>query len=114
MHFCEDAAGTVERMAELEKSVAGALNKVHEVTQREVNRGRSPRDPPEVGDRVWVLRPKGVGGNEISSWWLGPYRVTERVGQASFRVQVRPGIIQDTWTRSNLTGLIKSLVLADH
>ena len=95
MHFCEDAAGFVERMGELEKSVAGALNKVHEVTQREVNRGRSPRDPPEVGDRVWVLRPKGVGGNKISSWWLGPYRVTERVGQASFRVQVRPGVIQD-------------------
>ena len=77
LHCCEDAAEFVERMGELEKSVAGILNKVHEAAQRDVNRGRRAKDPPLVGDWVWVLRPKGVGGCKISSWWLGPYRVTE-------------------------------------
>ena len=82
-------------MEELEKTVANTLNQVHQAAQKQTNRGRVARTPPQVGDRVWVLRPKGVGGNKISTWWLGPFKITERVGQSSFRVQLRPGVFQD-------------------
>ena len=75
--------------------VASTLNGVHAAAQLDTNRGRKARDPPKLGDKVWVLRPKGVGGNKISTWWLGPYKVVERVGQSSFKVQIRPGIFQD-------------------
>ena len=78
----------MDRVEEMEKTVATTLNKVHLAAQRDTNRGRTARDPSKVGDRVWVLRPKGVGGNKISTWWIGPYKLVERVGESSFKVQI--------------------------
>jgi len=94
-HVCEEASEFMDRVEELEKSVASMLNHVHEQAQRETNRNRLARSPPQIGSKVWVLRPKGVGGNKISTWWVGPYKLVERVGESSFKVQIRPGIFQD-------------------
>lgn len=94
-HMCEEASDFLDRMEQLDKVVAATLNRVHESTQNQTNRERTPRDPPKVGDKVWVLRPKGVGGHKVATWWHGPYKISERVGQSSFRVQIRPGILQD-------------------
>ena len=94
-HECEEAGQFMDRMEQLDKTVAETLNRVHAAAQGETNRGRKAREPPKVGDKVWVLRPKGVGGNKISTWWLGPYKVVQRVGQSSFQIQIRPGMIQD-------------------
>ena len=85
----------MDRVEEMERVVATTLNKVHLTAQKDANRGRTARDPPKVGDRVWVLRPKGVGGNKILTWWVGPYKLVERVGESSFHLQIRPGIFQD-------------------
>ena len=56
--------------------------------------GGGPRTPRRSVTEFVCCDPRG-GGCKISSWWLGPYRVTEQLGQASFWVQIPPGIFQD-------------------
>jgi len=61
-HACEEASEFMDRVEELEKSVASMLNHVHEQAQRETNRNRLARLQPQIGSKVWFPRPKGVGG----------------------------------------------------
>ena len=50
--------------------------------------------PYQVGDWVWVLRPKG-GGNKLDTWWVGPACVVRRTGDLSYQVRVKPEVVQD-------------------
>ena len=40
-----------------------------------------------MGSWVWVLRPKAIVGPKLDAWWKGPYRITHRTGEDSFRVE---------------------------
>ena len=44
-----------------------------------------------MGDQVWVIRPKGITGPKTETWWTGPAKVVERVGEASYVVEFGPG-----------------------
>ena len=92
---CEGAHAFFTRMEALDREVASILNKRHEQEAERVNAGRMAPDPFVVGDRVWVLRPKGSGMSKLDTWWVGPCEVTGRVGDLSYRVQVKPGVVQD-------------------
>jgi hypothetical protein len=37
-----------------------------------------------VGDRVWIMKPKPVGGHNIQTYWTGPTTITSRTGASSF------------------------------
>jgi hypothetical protein len=39
-----------------------------------------------VGDRVWVMKPKPVGGHKIQTYCTGPTTITSRTGASSFEV----------------------------
>ena len=34
-------------------------------------------------------------GNKLESWWLGPAKVIQRVGESSYKVLLKPGLIYD-------------------
>ena len=43
-----------------------------------------------VNDWVWIQRPTAFIGPKIQTSWLGPVRITERVGEHSFQVKLGP------------------------
>ena len=71
-------------MRELQKK----MNEAHEKIARQVNARRKSRGPYKVGEYVWLLKPKSVGGVKLESWWKGPYQVRARVGQASYKLYI--------------------------
>ena len=40
-----------------------------------------------MGQKVWVMRPKPLGGHKIQPWWAGPYPIIAQEGAQSFVVQ---------------------------
>ena len=67
------------------------MSEAHEKWANRINAHRKAGTPPVVGDWVWYLRPREVGGNKLQSWWLGPYKVVERVGQRSYECELQGG-----------------------
>jgi transposase InsO family protein len=88
---CEDARDFIERIQELDKKISQTLTERHRKTQESLNRKRKSRPAFSVGDQVWYLRPKGVGGNKISTWWTGPFRIHARTGASSYELEIQPG-----------------------
>jgi hypothetical protein len=84
----EDALEFFERMALVDQEVAAAREKALRDVADQVNARRRARPPYKVGDYVWLMKPKSVGGVKISTWWLGPYKVVGRVGQNSYQLHV--------------------------
>ena len=91
VRVCPEAEVFFERMAEIDRLVAVALNEAHRKVANQVNSHRRGRPPYVVGDWVWYLRPKGVGGAKLQSWWQGPFRVHERLGESSYRLRTPQG-----------------------
>ena len=75
-------------MAEVDRKVAEAREKALQEVADRVNARRRMRPPYKVGDYVWLMKPKSVGGVKISTWRLGPYQVTARVGENSYQLKV--------------------------
>ena len=44
---------------------------------------------------MWVQRPRGVTGHKLDTAWLGPAKVLGRVGNSTYRVQLKPGRAQE-------------------
>ena len=87
---CPEPAEFFDRMAELDRMIAKKMALAHEKIARQVNGRRRRRPPYAVGDWVWVIRPKSVGGMKLQTWWRGPYRVARRVGESCYVVRLRP------------------------
>ena len=52
-----------------------------------MNAQRRARPTYQVGDWVWYLKTKPVGGVKMSSWWLGPFRILERIGESTYNMK---------------------------
>ena len=85
---CKEAEEYFSHMAEMDSAIAQRMNLAHEVIARRVNGRRHKRPPYELGDWVWVRRPKPVGGVKLQTWWRGPYQVEARVGDCSYKVRI--------------------------
>ena len=85
--FSEDAEDFIQRIKDVEESVARKLNEKHRKQAEQVNKGRKDAPRLKPGDKVWYRRPEGTG-EKTDSRWLGPGVVVEQVGQGSYRVQV--------------------------
>ena len=92
---CEDAQSFVDRMNEMDQKIAQILTERHRKTQEVLNRKRKARPAYTVGEQVWYLRPKGVGGNKISTWWTGPFRVHARTGASSYELETAPNVFHE-------------------
>ena len=88
---CEDAEDFFDRMAELDKEISKMMNKMHERSEIRHNATKKPWEPLRLGDKVWVVRPKGVTGPKTQTWWMGPATVVQRCGEASYVVEFSSG-----------------------
>ena len=92
---CEDAQAFMDRMGEVDQLVAKTINTLHYRQADRLNKGRERRPPFQVGDWVWIHRPKGITGPKLDTVWLGPGKVLERLGNATYRVQLKPNHAQE-------------------
>jgi hypothetical protein len=56
-----------------------------------LNKSRKSPSPFQVGQKVWVLRPRGLSADKLQSWWIGPCPIVTRVGEMSYEVEIKPG-----------------------
>ena len=82
-------------MSQLDKKVAQLYEDILQKQQELVNSKRLEKKPFSEGDVVWVLRAQPPSGNKLESWWLGPAKVIQRVGEGSYKVLLKPGVIYD-------------------
>ena len=92
---CQEASDFFAEMKHIDEEVARFMSEAHEKWANRINAHRKAGTPPAVGDWVWYLRPREVGGNKLQSWWLGPYKVVERVGERSYQVRTPRGEVLD-------------------
>ena len=79
-------------MESLVTKVAQDLHAAHMTEATRVNARRSAPQTYHAGDWVWVLRPRlGTSDQKVESWWVGPVPVIRRTGEASYKVELRPG-----------------------
>lgn len=88
---CPEAHVFFDEMRRIDQQVAAALNATHEALAEKINSRRRERPPYEVGEWVWYLRPKSVGGAKLHSWWQGPFKVLTRAGRSSYRLRTPQG-----------------------
>ena len=78
-------------MEHIDEVVAQSLNELHEKRQKTLNESRKKGPPYKVGDWVWVLRPRSSPSTStLDTWWVGPTKVLERLGDQSYKVQITP------------------------
>ena len=78
----------MDKMKEIDVKIAGKIGESHEKIARRANLRRMKRPPYAIGDWVWLIRPKPVGGVKLQTWWRGPYLVEARVGEASYKIKI--------------------------
>ena len=88
---CPEAESFFEDMRGIDERVAFFLNEAHAKWAERVNAKRSEGPKYEVGDWVWYLRPRSVGGAKMQSWWQGRFRVLAKCGERSFRLRTPQG-----------------------
>ena len=84
----EDARGFLDRMRNIDTLVGDRLNQLHVDQAERFNAHKRDRRTFNVGDSVWLIKPKQVGGNKISSWWTGPYTIVQRLGRDVFNLKI--------------------------
>ena len=84
-----------QRMEELDKSIAKLLNERHWKDAQRINTGRESPTPDQIGDWVWMLRPKGTHVSKLDTWWVGPAELIQRVSNMSYQIRVKPAVVQD-------------------
>ena len=88
---CIEAEGFFEKMSEIDSRVSQSLNEAHAKLAERLNANRASGVGYTVGDWVWYLRPKNVGGAKLQTWWQGPFRVLSRAGERSYRLRTPQG-----------------------
>ena len=87
---CEGAKNYFLRMQRLDEKIARIYAEHHPQVRDAYNRDKQDMKPFKPGDKVWVLRPAPMGRNKMETWWLGPAKVTCRVGNTSYKVTLKP------------------------
>jgi hypothetical protein len=86
---CEDAQAFFSRMEIMDDQVAKILNAKHARRVQSINAGRHRSKRFEVGTQVWYVRPPKTG-SKLDTRWLGPCRITSRIGENTYVIQVTP------------------------
>jgi hypothetical protein len=70
---CLEAHDYFNHLEELDSMVADQLDGNHLVVQRRHNAGIKKQPAFYVGDRVFIMKPKPVGGHKIQTYWIINY-----------------------------------------
>ena len=89
-HECEGATQFFSRVQETDTSIASTLKEIHQAKQSQINANRNKRPSYTPGALVWILRPRSSPQTvKLDTWWMGPAKVLERLGDQSYRVQIK-------------------------
>ena len=86
-----DAIAFFERQQQVDTHVARVMSDLHAERSRQINAHRREPAPFQPGDKTWWLRPRGRPGEKLESYWVGPCRVLDRIGQHSYVIETRDG-----------------------
>ena len=93
-HMAEDALIFAERMAKLDTEIRNTLDRLHEQARKEWLNA-----PAFVaGDLVWTLRPRPLGIDKVSTMWVGPCKVLQRLSAHTYHVQLGDTTVRDVHT----------------
>jgi len=87
-HAAEDAIEWWNKCREVEEQVylaLDALRKKEEESQHRFDRGG---EHYSVGSKVWILRPRPLGANKVLTWWTGPHKVLQQVGERTYTIDM--------------------------
>ena len=87
---CEDAQTFIQRKKELEKQILDTSNKEHMRLMEYYNAKRKRFETHQLGDKVWLMRPKRTG-DKLETYWVGPCLIIQRTGQHSYEVDIGEG-----------------------
>ena len=87
---CEGAKQYFARMQKLDEKISKLHFERHQKVKNSYNQDKKEMSSFQPGDIVWVLRPPSIGGNKMETWWLGPAKVVQRVGNTSYKVLIKP------------------------
>ena len=87
----DDAEAHFSRMADIDKMVAEMVNATHRRQADEINKRRRARPEYTPGEWVWYRRPLSITGAKLRSWWLGPFKLVERMGAQSYMLRTPQG-----------------------
>ncbi|EPS67738.1 hypothetical protein M569_07036 [Genlisea aurea] len=87
-HENESARVWIRNREQQEGHIASILRKRILEGLKRINQKRQARKF-QVGDRVWLKRPKGITGpSPTEALWTGPYRIGKQVGTNSFVLKI--------------------------
>jgi hypothetical protein len=89
--IAEDAVRFFDRMEQTREKIAEQLNHLHQSAADYVNSKRSRKQAYKEGEKVWYQRPVDLSAS-LQSKWIGPCKISKRVGEGSYLVEVKPGI----------------------
>ena len=92
---CEEARDFMDQRAEIDRLLSDQLNEAHQNQADYYNSRRRDRRTFTVGEKVWLIRPKKVGGNKIKSWWTGPFPIVKQLGKDVYALQTSPNETTD-------------------
>ena len=85
----------MDRQQNIEKTLADLINESHVKEAGYFNSKLRDRRGFNVGEQVWLIRPKRVGGNKTSTWWTGPYPIVKRTGTNTYVLRTSPSESQE-------------------
>jgi hypothetical protein len=86
---CQEAQDYFDQIEELDRLVADNLDSEHNMAQSRHNARIRSRPEFKVGDLVWVMKPKPIGGHKTQTYWTGPTTILSRSGESSFTIATR-------------------------
>ena len=108
--ICETAENFFNRMKKIDDRVMEEYEAVHLLQEVRSNKGKLEKSVFKEGDKVWVLRPQGGTATKLESWWLGPARVVQRIGERSYQVVHKPGEIWEVH-RENMKPYVEDEIM---
>jgi hypothetical protein len=93
---CEDATQFLDRMEQLDQSIAQQLDKLHKQQADHINESRTEKLPYQPGTQVWLYKQKTHSAQaKLESRWHGPMTVIKRVSRRCYDVKDLHGIVHN-------------------
>ena len=81
-----DALEFLDRMRSIDMAISESYNTLHQKQTDQYNAKRRGQRTFSVGEKIWLIKPRGLGGRGMATWWEGPYVITQRVGQNVYTI----------------------------
>ena len=93
----QDAIDFLQKQDCIGAQVADILNDRHARNAIRLNAQKPELEEFKIGDLVWFRRPPSLTADKALPRWVGPCPVVGRTGQRSYRVEIKPGVLQSAF-----------------